>query len=85
VARTIGGRLPPAFEAKLADPDRRRLKRLSDEELAELIAREPESKLGRLAESVMRSRDSWRTPARGALVVSFCSFAVAALALIRTL
>jgi hypothetical protein len=58
---------------------------LSDEELAEIIGREPQSKLGRLAESVLRSRESWRTPAKWALVVSVFSLCVAIWAFLRTL
>lgn len=73
-----------AFDA-LADPGRRELDSFTDEELAELIAREPSSKQGHLASSILRSRESWRTPARWALVFSGLSLMVAMAAFARTL
>lgn len=73
------------FDAALEEctsPRRRDLAELSDEELAEILATEsPKSYLHPLAASILRSRESWRGPARWALILSFFSFAVAATAL----
>ena len=70
---------------EILDPSLKQVSRFTDDELAEVIAREPNSKMGLLAARVMRQRESWRTPAKWALLVSLCSFGVAAWALIRTL
>lgn len=56
-----------------------------DEELHELIARNPETASTRLTSSEVRRREAWRTPAKWALVVSLFSLAVSAAALLRTL
>ena len=81
----MGGRPTQDSIDEILDPGLKQVKRLTDDELAEVIGREPGSKLGRLAESVLRGRESWRTPAKWALIVSLLSFAVAAWALFRTL
>lgn len=70
---------------EILDPGLQQVSRLTDGEIAEVIAREPSSKLGHLAARVMRQRESWRTPAKWALIVSLCSFGLAAWALVRTL
>lgn len=80
----LGGKRTRAAD-EWANPGLKQIRRLSDEELAEIIAREPSSYLGALAVSVQRGRESWRTPARPALIVSLLSLAVAVLALARTL
>lgn len=72
-----------AFRAR-ADPGRRELDKFPDDELAELIAREPGSRQGLLASSILRNRDSWRTPAQWALGISAISLLVAITALART-
>lgn len=69
---------------EILDPGLKQVSRLTDDEIAQVLAREPSSKLGHLAARVMRQRESWRTPAKWALIVSLCSFGVAAWALIRT-
>ncbi|MGE3744982.1 MAG: hypothetical protein AB7G25_04560 [Sphingomonadaceae bacterium] len=73
-----------AFE-DIAYPPRRVLATFTDEELAELQAREPHSREGHLAASIMRSRESWRTPGRWSLIVAGMSLVVAISALVRTL
>jgi hypothetical protein len=79
----LGGR-PAGHHGRWADPGMREIRSLSNEDLAEIIAREPQTKLGRLADSVQRSRESWRTPAKWALIVALCSLIVALYALYRT-
>ncbi len=56
-----------------------------DEELHELIARNPDTASARLAASEVRRREAWQTPAKWALVVSLFSLAVSATAFLRTL
>ena len=70
---------------EMLDPGRRQIARLTDEELAELLARHPSTKESQLAASEMRRRESWRTPARWAVLISLLSFALALVAFIRTL
>ncbi|MFC4593506.1 hypothetical protein [Sphingobium tyrosinilyticum] len=55
-----------------------------DEELAELIARNPDTATARLAASEIRRREAWRTPARFSLVVAILALIVSAVALGRT-
>lgn len=82
----LGGKSPQddfdeAFE-EFANPQRRHLAKMTDEELAELLATEASnSYLHHLAASVLRSRESWRTPARWALILSALSFLVSIVAL----
>ena len=64
---------------------RKTVQRMTDEDLAEVLARQPKSKLGQLAASEQRSRESWRGPARWAILISALSFMVALAAFIRTL
>lgn len=74
-----------AFE-EFAYPQRRHLVKMSDEELAELMGAEPSgSYLHHLAASVLSSRDSWRTPARWALILSAISIFVSIIALWHSL
>lgn len=77
-----GAKLDRAFD-EFADPSRRHLRQLTDEELAELISTEPNSKTGRLAESVLRNRDNWRSPAKWSLLISLISVAIAVTAFFR--
>lgn len=58
---------------------------LTDEELAELLARGSQTADTQLAASEMRRRESWRGPARWALLISAFSFVVALAAFVRTL
>lgn len=70
---------------ELLDPGLATVRKFTDDELAETIAREPNSKLGLLSASVLRSRESWRTPAKWALIVSLASFGLSFWAICRTL
>lgn len=56
----------------------------TDAELAELIARNPESAPARLAASEIRRREAWQTPARWSLMVSALALLLSAVALART-
>jgi len=77
-------RFDEAFE-EYANPQRRHLVKMTDEELAELLATESSgSYLHHLAASILRSRESWRTPARWALALSALSFLISAVALWRS-
>jgi hypothetical protein len=80
---SMGGPALQPEQRDWAEPGLRMMKLLPDEELAEIIGRDPQSKLGRLAESVLKRRESWRTPAKSALLVSIVS--LAGWALLRTL
>jgi hypothetical protein len=73
-----------AFDEWAADPPLR-FREWVDSELAELIARNPDTAAARMAASEIRRREAWQTPAKWALIVSLFSFGVAAWALIRTL
>jgi hypothetical protein len=66
------------------DPGYKHIRRMTDDELAELMSREPGSKQGLIAASVLRGRESWKTPAKWALVVSILSFGLACAALARS-
>jgi hypothetical protein len=79
--RTPGADAPP--KPPREPVTRRQINCFTDEDLAELISREPDSAWGQLALSVLRVRESWRTPARWALVISAIALAVSLLALIR--
>ena len=70
---------------EILDPGRKHVRRLDDDELAEVLAREPDSKLGRLAASELRSRESWRGPRKWSLVISGLAFVLSMLAFVRTL
>lgn len=78
---------PPALLGGFADPDPGRafVRRLVDEELAELAASETNTKLGRLAESEMRTREAWRGPGRWSLIVAALALVVSVWAIVRTL
>lgn len=80
---------PDAFESspdeEWADPSRKLLKSLPDEDLATLCGREPTSRTGLLAASILRERDAWKSPAKWSLLISLGSLAIAALAYCRTL
>jgi len=73
-----------SFDA-IAHPSRAIIATFTDEELAELQAREPNSREGHLAASIMRSRESWRTPGRWSLIVAALSLIIAISAFVRTL
>jgi hypothetical protein len=81
----MGGPRPLETLEQVLDPGLQEVRRLTDNELAEIIARECASKLGLLAARVQRERESWRTPARWSLVVALCSLAIAVSAFVRTL
>ena len=49
---------------EILNPGRKQIVRLTDEELAELLARNRNGRETQLAASEMRRRESWRTPAR---------------------
>lgn len=51
-----------------------------DEELAELIARDGRTAAAKLAESEVRKRESWKTPALWTLIVAGCSLLVSVIA-----
>jgi hypothetical protein len=72
-----------ATDADLLDPGRRHIRRMPDDELAEL-ARSPASKLGQLAASEMRSRESWRGPGRWSLIVASLALLASLAAITRT-
>lgn len=55
-----------------------------DDELAELIARDPSTAAARLAASEVAKRDSWQTPAKWSLGVSFFALAISVWAFART-
>jgi hypothetical protein len=82
---SLGGRpLPQDTLEEILDPGRKQIARFTDEELAELMARGVPTKEAQLAASEMRRRESWRTPARWALLISVASALIAAAALVRT-
>ena len=70
--------------AEMLDPGRSQVKRMHDDELADILARNPSSKLARLAESEMRSRESWRGPSKWSLIVAGLAFLISAAAFVRT-
>jgi hypothetical protein len=55
-----------------------------DEDLADLIARNPDTAHARLAASEVRRREAWQTPARWSLLVSIAALLVSIVALART-
>jgi hypothetical protein len=82
---SIGGPRPLESLEEVLDPGLKQVSRFTDDELAEVIGREPTSKLGLLAARVQRQRESWSTPAKWSLFVALCSLAVALAALARTM
>ena len=82
---SMGGSRPLDALEEVLDPGLKQVSRFSDNELAEVIAREPTSKLGLLAARVQRQRESWTTPAKWSLIVALCSLAVALAAFARTM
>ena len=84
-----GGSNQSVFDEAVVEfstPQRRHLVKMTDEELAELMATEgADSYLHHLAASILRSRESWRTPARWALFLSALSFLISLAALANTL
>lgn len=74
---------PPLGE--LLDPGRAQVRAMHDDELATIMSREPSSKLGRLAASELRSRESWRGPAKWSLIISGLAFALSIIAFFRTI
>ena len=83
VASLGGTPVDPSLD-HILDPGRGQVRTMHDDELAETIGREPNSKLGRLAESEMRSRESWRSPAKWSLIVAGLALLVSFAALFRT-
>jgi hypothetical protein len=71
--------------AAWADPSRKMLAGCRDEDLSAIIAREPTSRTGLLAASIMTNRNNWRSPAKYSLIVSLIAVLIAAAAFIRTL
>lgn len=66
------------------DPGRKHLRLLDDDALAALIAANPSSKQGILAASIFKERESWRAPARWALIVATLSLVVSVAALVQS-
>lgn len=64
-------------------PGRKAIRLMVDDELAEVIAKKPGSKLAKLAESELRIREAWRGPARWSLVIAALAFVVSLAAFIR--
>jgi hypothetical protein len=56
-----------------------------DDEIAELISRNPNSAPAMMAASELRVRESWRSPDKWALIVAGVSLIVSAGAIVRTL
>lgn len=69
---------------EILNPGRKQIARLTDDELAQLLARGTHTREGQLAASEMRRRESWRGPARWALIVSVLSLTLASVAFART-
>lgn len=69
---------------EILGPTMSEVARLSDEDIAELLSRK-DGKLRQMANSVQRTREAWRGPARWSLIVAALSFAVALAAFGRTL
>ncbi|HET9334864.1 MAG TPA: hypothetical protein VFO12_00490 [Sphingomicrobium sp.] len=80
---TKGSSYEEAFDALTADPPLR-FREWTDAELAELIARNPDTAPARLAASEVRRREAWQTPARWSLLVSVLALLMSAVALART-
>lgn len=70
---------------EFADPGRNQVRQMHDDELAELLARNPYDKLGQLAASEMRSRESWRAPGKWSLIIAGLALLVSVGALFRTI
>lgn len=68
---------------ELVNPTRSHLSKLSDDDLAELISTEPTTRVGRLADSILRTRDNWRSPAKWSLGVSIISLLIAVAAFVQ--
>lgn len=81
---SLGGQPAHTPLGEILDPGRRQVRPMHDDELAAIIAREPSSKLGKLAESEMRLRESWRGPAKWSLIVAGLAFVLSIAAFIRT-
>jgi hypothetical protein len=81
--RAQGSSYDKAFDKLAAGPSLD-FRQWIDAELVELIARDPDTAPARLAASELRSRESWRTPAKWALIVASLSFIVSIVALART-
>lgn len=77
----LGGPRPLDSLTEVLDPGLKQVARFDDDDLAEVIAREPTSKLGLLAARIQRQRESWKTPAKWSLVVAIISLVVAAFSL----
>jgi hypothetical protein len=71
--------------SEFLDPGRSHIRRMHDDELAELLARNPHDKLGQLAASEMRSRESWRGPGKWSLIIAGLALLVSVGALFRTI
>lgn len=82
--RTQGTSYERAFD-KLTKASPINFRNWPDDELAELIARNPDTAPARLAASEVRRREAWQTPARWSLLVSILALGISAIALARTL
>lgn len=71
--------------SEFLDPGRNQVRQMHDDELAELLARNPHDKLGQLAASEMRSRESWRGPGKWSLIIAGLALLVSVGALFRTI
>lgn len=63
----------------------RKVRRMSDNDLAALILTASQDLRVELARSEQRVREAWRSPAKWSFLVSLGSLSVAAVALLRTL
>lgn len=82
--KTSKRQLDKALQRSL-HPGKGEIVRMVDEELADLVSRQPRGKLGELAASEMRRREAWRGPARWSLIIAALAFIVSAAAFFRTL
>ena len=73
------------YANEFADPGRNQVRQMRDDELAELLARNPHDKLGQLAASEMRSRESWRGPRKWSLIIAGLALLVSIGALFHTI
>ncbi len=73
------------YANEFADPGRNQVRQRRDDELAELLARNPHDKLGQLAASEMRSRESWRGPRKWSLIIAGLALLVSIGALFHTI
>lgn len=82
--RITGDSYERAFD-KLTKNDSPNFKEWPDDELAELIASDPNTAAARLAAREVFKRDSWQTPAKWSLGVSILALILSICAFARTL